>query len=186
MSGTINAPSGDLRNPLLQQTESALEARLKPETRADYMKIVVAGLHIALAGGPNGFLAKLHASNDPIGLCAKGAAQLVLVMSKEAKGTMPRQAMVPAGLTLMLHGLDFIDRAGVKIGANELARATTQYGNELFHRQGITPEMLKNATAKVHSIVQDPDAMAKINLKAGITQHPDAAKLTPIPGMPPP
>jgi hypothetical protein len=194
MSGLINAgppdagdaPTGssDLKNPLLQQTENQIESKLTPENRGAYNKVVVAGLHIALDKGPNGYMAQLIKSPDPIGDCAKGAVALVLIMRKEAKGVMPMQAGIPAGVTLMLHGLDFIDHAGiVKIGENELARATTLFANQMFHKLGITPRMLQNASSKVSQIVQDPDAMSKINMKAGITQHPDAAKPTPIPGV---
>lgn len=188
MKGLINdkaaASPGDLNNELLAQTEQALEAKLTPENRADYMKVVVAGLHIALQGGPNGFLAKLHDSADPIEDVAKGAVALVLIMKKQAKGIMPMEAMVPAGMTLMLHGLDFIDRTGTKIAEPELDRATALFMDNMFFRLGITPKMLETATQKVHQIANDPDSMAKINLKAGITRHPDAALPAAIPGMP--
>lgn len=187
MSGIINDKSStptNLSNKLLAQTERALEARLTPANRADYDKITVSGLHIALDKGPQGFLAKLHGAADPIGDCAKGAVALVLIMRKQARGVMPVQAMVPAALDLMLHGLDFIDRTGVKIAEPELDRATGLFANELFHRLGITPAMLENATKKVNEIAQDPDSMAKIQLKAGMTRHPDAAVPSQIPGVP--
>ena len=191
MSGIINAApppgasgSSALENPLLEQTENGIEAKLTPSNRADYQKVVVAGLRIALANGPNSFMAKLHASHDPIGDCAKGSVALLFIMQQHAKGVMPMQAGIPAALTLMLHGLDFVDHAGiVKIAEPELVRATTQFTNQLFWRLGITPAMLQHATKRVHTIVQDPDAMAKINLKAGLTKHPMAAEPTQIPGL---
>ncbi len=183
-AGAPAAGSSTLGNALCQQMENGIEAKLTPENRNDYNKVVVAGLHIALARGPQSFMAKLHASQDPIGDCAKGAVALMLIMRKETKGAMPLEAGIPAGFTLMLHGLDFIDHAGiVKIGEPELVRATTLFTNNLFFRLGISPAMLQHATTRVHQIVQDPDAMAKINLKAGLTRHPDAATPTPVPGL---
>lgn len=198
MSGLINAAPSDappkpadaapespstLRNPLLAETEQKIEGNIvDPNTKTDFMKVVVAGMHAALANGPNGFMGKLRASQDPISDCAKGAVALVLIMSKESRGVMPPKAMVPAGMVLMLHGLDFIDRAGIaKIGAPELDSATKTFGNEMFHKLGITPGMLQHATGRVHQLMQDPDAMQKINLKAGITRHPLAATPTPMP-----
>lgn len=189
MSGLINAaaPSGgssQISNPLLQSAENALEAKLTPENRDDYNKVVVAGLHIALANGVNGFMAKLAHSADPIGDAAKGAVALTLIMRKDAKGVMPMQAGIPAAYTLMLHALDFIDRTGVvPIAEPELVRATTQFSNQLFHKLGITPQMLTSATQRVHQITQDPDAMSKINLKAGLTTAAGAATPTPVPGL---
>lgn len=182
--GTQAAGPSALANPLLQQMQNGIEAKLTPENLDDYNKVVVAGMRIALDRGPQSFLAKLHASPDPIGDCAKGAVNLMLIMRKETRGAMPLQAGIPAGFTLMLHGLDFIDHAGiVKIAENELVRATHQFANQLFWKLGISPEMLQHATNRVHQIVQDPDAMSRINLKAGLTRHPDAAMPTPIPGL---
>jgi hypothetical protein len=198
MSGIINAPSGDagpsdesdkagggLSNPLLRQAEQQLETNLAPDNKANYDKIVVAGLHIALQNGPNSFMAKLRNSRDPIGDCARGAVALVLIMSKQSRGVMPMKAMVPAGMTLMFHGLDFIDRAKIaKIAEPQIDQAATTFTNFLFHKLGITPAMLQHAAGRVQEITQDPDAMAKINLKAGITRHPMAATPTPLPGGP--
>ena len=200
MSGLINAQpttaapddaapqqSSPLRNPLLAETAQKIESNIvDPNVRADFLKVVVAGLHIALANGPNSFVAKLKTSQDPIGDCARGAVALVLIMRRESRGVMPMKAGIPAGMVLMLHGLDFIDRAGIaKIAEPELDNATKIFTNELFHKLGITPGMIQQATGRVHQILQDPDAMAKINLKTGATRHPLAATPTPLPDSTP-
>lgn len=191
MSGIINAapPAGGaqaaLHNPLLAQAEAKIKAGLTQQNHVNYMKIVVAGLDILLNKGINGFMAKLRYSKDPVADCAKGAAALVQIMQRMAHGIMAMKAAVPAGMTLVLHGLDFIDQSGIaKIAEPELERATRIYANTMFARQKITPGMLQSATARVHQIIQDPDAMEKLNLKAGFTRHPMAATPTPLPGGP--
>jgi hypothetical protein len=198
MSGIINGTSGDagriadramlggsLGNPLLQQAEDKVESGLTPENRANYLKIVVAGLRIALDKGPDSFMAKLRNSRDPISDCATGAVALVLIMRKQARGVMPMKAAIPAGMTLMFHGLDFIDRAKIaKIAEPELDRATTIFTNTLFQKLGITHAMLQQAASKVHAITQDPEAMQKIQMKAGFLRHPNAATPTPLPPGP--
>lgn len=177
--------SNTMRNPLLQQAEDKIETGLTPETQANYMKIVVAGMHAALDKGENGILASLKQSPDPIADAAKGAVSLVMILRKEAHGVMPLKALVPAAMTLMLKALDFADRSSiVKVGTNDLVRATHVFTDFLFARLGITKQALANAANRVHQITQDPDAMAAINLKAGITRHPLAATLTPLPGAP--
>lgn len=196
MSGIINAPTGDaspdqggqagsgggLSNPLLQQAEQKIEANMQPDVRAAYMKVVVAGMSVALAKGPDGFMGKLRQSQDPISDCARGAVSLMLIMRKEAKGVMPMKAGIPAAMTLLFHGLDFLDRAKIaKIAEPEIDRATTIFTNTLFQRLGITPQMLQHAVGRTHQIMQDPTAMAAINLKLGATRHPDAAAPTPLP-----
>jgi hypothetical protein len=196
MSGMINAPSdapsdaggqpssgGGLSNPLLQQAEQQLESGLTAANKADYDKIVVAGLHIALDKGPDSFMAKLKNSRDPIGDSARGAASLVLIERKQSRGVMPMKAMVPAGMTLLFHALDFCDRAKIaSVAEPQIDQATTTFVNFLFHKLGITPGMLQSAAGKVHAITQDPQSMAAISLKAGLTRHPMAATPTPLPG----
>jgi hypothetical protein len=198
MSGIINAPSGDaapsdddggqasgLGNPLLAHAEQQLEAKLLPATRADYDKILVAGLHIALQNGPSSFMAKLKTSRDPIGDCARGAASLVLIMRKQSKGVMPMKSAIPAGMSLMFHGLDFIDRAKIAtIAEPQIDQASTTYVNFMFHKLGITPGMLQQMTGKVQTLMADPGSMQKIQMKAGLLRHPDAATPTPLPPGP--
>jgi hypothetical protein len=174
--------SGSMSNPLLQQTEAGIEKGMDPTIHDAYLKIVLAGMHIALDKGPDGILASLKLSKDPVADAAKGAVAMVIVMRKEAKGIMPMKAMVPAALTLMLKALDFADRSGiVKVAEPELVRATHIFTDQIFARTGITKAGLQKAANRVHAITQDPEAMAKINLRAGITRHPMAAEPTPLP-----
>jgi hypothetical protein len=191
MSGIINAqpaagkpPASGLNNPLLAEAAAKIEGNIADDqVKLDYQKIVVAGLHIALARGPQSFVAKLGASRDPIGDCARGAVALVLIMRRESRGVMPIKAMVPAGITLMLHGLDFIDRAKIaQIAEPELDKATTLFTNELFHKLGITTQMIERLGGRVHEIMQDPQAMHAISLKSGLTRM--VAQPTPMPPEP--
>jgi len=176
-----------MSNPILQASEQKIEDGLTDSNRESYMKIVVAGMAAGLARGPNSILASLLKSPDPVRDAAKGAVGLVLILRKDAKGVMPLKAMIPAAMTLMLHALDFVSHAGhTQVGTNELVRATHIFTNTLFGHFGITPAMLQQAAQKVHGLTQDPVAMAQINLKAGITQHPAAANPTPMPAEPTP
>jgi hypothetical protein len=176
-----------LANPLLQQTEDTIEHNLSvsPENLDNFNKIVVSGLHIALDKGANGFMASLAQSADPVADAAKGAISLVLIMRKDARGVMPLKAAVPAAMSLMLHALDFIDRSKIApVGNPELVRATHIFADFMFARMGITKAGLANAAQKVHRITADPQSMAAINLKAGLTRHPMAATPTPLPPGP--
>ena len=46
--------------------------------------------------------------------------------------------------------------------------------NLIFQRFGITAQMLHTAAAKVHALTQDPAAMAKVNMRAGLIKAPNA------------
>lgn len=163
----------EMNNPLLEQAEQKVESQLEEENRANYLKIVVAGMHAALDGGPNSILASIKQSKDPISDCAKGAVSLVLILRKQAHGIMPLKAMVPAAMTLMLKALDFADRSGVvKVGRPELIKATKIFTDTIFARFGISKDQIAKAGEKVDAITRDPSAMSKINLKAGVTRDP--------------
>jgi hypothetical protein len=180
------AMATELSNPLLQQAEDKVEAGLTPENRGNYMKVVVAGMHVGLDKGPDSLLAKLTQSKDPIADAAKGAVSLVIILRKQARGVMPTQAMVPAAMTLMLKALDFLDRSKVvAVGQPELVRATHIFTDFMFARLGITKAGLANAATKVHALTQDPQAVAAMQMKAGFTRHPMAATPTPLPPGPP-
>jgi len=175
-----------LQNKLLEAAEQKIESSLTPETRPNYLRIVVAGMKAAAEGGPQSIIASLKASKNPIHDAVVGAINLVLMMSRQSRGTMPVKALVPAAMTLMLHALDFAERIGlVKIGNTELVQATHLFTNALFQRLKITPTMLHGAIRNVHGITQDPAKMELINRQLGAAKHPDAKDMGPIPSSAP-
>ena len=168
--------------PILEAAEKKVEEQLLPEIHESYLKIVVAGMHAGLDGGPNSIMAKLKTSKDPIADCAKGAIGIVIILKHQSKGIMPVKAMVPAASTLMFKALSFADTAGiVKVGNEELARATHIFAETFLHKLGVTPKMLSNAMSNVHRISQDPVAMELMKRKTGFVKHPDASEPTPLP-----
>lgn len=172
----------ELNNKVLQACLARIEEQLAPENRDNYMKIVVAGMRVALDKGPNGIAGSLLKSKDPVADAAKGAIGLVLGMREEAKGVMPMQAMIPAAMSLMLKALDICDRAGlVKVGNEEVDRATKIFTGMIMKMHKITPQMLKHATSKVNQLSEDPAALQKMRLAAGFDRHPNAPTPTPLP-----
>jgi hypothetical protein len=88
-------------------------------------------------------------------------------------------------MSLMFHGLDFIDRAKItQIAEPQIDQAATIFTNFLFHKLGITSGMLQHAAGRLHQISADPQSMAAISLKSGLTRHPNAATSTPLPPGP--
>lgn len=157
-----------LSSPILEQAEQKIESSLTAANRADYMKIVVAGMKAGMQGGPNSILVSLQKSKNPVSDCAVGAIHLCMLLRKQSRNTMPVKAMVPAATTLMLHALDFVDKTGlVKIGTTELVKATHIFANEMMRVAGIKPGMLQTAAAKVHAITQDPQQLAKLKQMSG-------------------
>jgi hypothetical protein len=181
MAGLINQPSTiqqppTIQNPLLAKAEAKVEASVgQGQTRADYLKVVVAGMRAALANGPQGMMAKLKGRPDPVHDCALGAVNLVIYMRHLATGTMPMRSIVPAAMTLMLQALDFADHTGiVKVGAPELDRATHIFTNAIFKALGITPQMLSQAAGMVHGVTQNPEQLAAVKQQLPQPQQGEA------------
>jgi hypothetical protein len=127
-------------------------------------------------------LAGLKQSRNPISDSATGAINLVLLMRKQSRGTMPEKALVPAAMTLMLQALDFVDKAGIaKVGKDELVQATHIFTNHMFEAFGVTLPMLTHAANQVHAITQDPAKMELLNRRAGVVKDPRASVPTPMP-----
>lgn len=160
----------DIQDPVLQAAETKVEQGLIPEVRANYHKIVVAGMALAMEHGDQGILYSLKNSKNPIHDCAKGAVNLVLILRRQAKGVMPLKAMVPAGMTLMIKALDFVDKSKIMpIDNATLVKATHIFTNEMFGAFKISPQMLHHAADKVHGMTQDPATMDKMRKASGIT-----------------
>jgi hypothetical protein len=179
---TAPAPVVPQGQAAIDATEQLVERQLTPDTREVYLKIVVAGMKAGLENGPNSILAGLQKSKDPVADCAKGAIGLVLILKHQSKGIMPVKAMVPAAMTLMLKALSFADRTGiVKVGPDELARATHIFANLFLAKFGITPQMMQTAMTKVQGLTQDPVAMEQMKRASGVVRHPMASSPTPLP-----
>lgn len=169
-----------MQNSLLQQAEERIEGQLIDPIREPYNRVVVAGLQLALQKGPNGILASLKNSKNPIYDCAAGAVNLVGLMSRQSRGTMPVKAMVPAATTLMLKALDFADRIGlVKVGPQELSQATKILANLVLKHVGVSPKMLQTAAGRVQEMARDPQKMAALQRAAGVGKDSGAAPNTP-------
>jgi hypothetical protein len=161
-----------MQNSLLQQAEDKVESQITdPKVREAYTRVVVAGLQIGLKNGPNGILASLRNSKNPIYDCAAGAVNLVGLLSRQSRGTMPMKAMVPAATTLMLKALDFADKIGlVKVGPQELSQATKILANLILKHVGVSHQMLQHAAGQVQAMTRDPQKMAALQRAAGVTK----------------
>lgn len=177
-----------LNNKILKATEAQIEANLTPDTRRDYLKIVIAGQRYVMHNGRNGLLASLKDRPDPIRDCVRGAVNIVSFLRRLSRGTMPVQAMVPAAMSLMLQGLDFVDKAGiVAIGRDELVRATRLFIDDICKAAGVTPEKLRQISQATTAVMNDPGRMEMLKRHVGAVRAPNASMPVDIPNdMPPP
>lgn len=151
-----------IQNTLLKQAEDRVEKTVPRAQRDNYLKIVVAGMKYALDKGPEGVLASLKDSKDPLSDSVHGAIGIVGGLRRNAKGTMPIAAMVPAAMTLMLHALDFAEKMKlITVTATELDNATHLFMDTIMPLLQVPKTKLDESLSQVHDILRDPDKMAQ-------------------------
>src|SRR3990167_3125094 len=152
-----------MENSLLKQAEAQIERQLKPEVRQNYMKIVVAGLKLAMNKGGACLLASLKESDVTVSDIVQGAIGIVGLLRKESKGVMPVNAMVPAAFALVLQGLDLADKMGVlEVTKPVLDEATRDFGEGITKALGLTPEKMKSMATQVQGVMADPAKMKQL------------------------
>jgi hypothetical protein len=149
--GAAVDPKTPLRNPLLQQIETEIESVLPPDQRDPYMRLLVAGMHAALDPQPNGqppLVAQFRQSKDPINDAAIGSAGIMMMLYHKANGAALPQALIPAGMSLLLKALDFLQRTRMvpQIAEPDVDRATHAYTDQIFKAFHITPQGIQRDT----------------------------------------
>lgn len=183
--GSPRPATPPVQDNILKAAQDRIESQLTPANRANYEKVVVAGLRVGLDGGPDSIIASIRQSKDPVKDAAIGAVNLVMMLRKQSRDTMPAQALVPGATTLMLNALDFAERLGLlKVTRSELARATHILGNYVMRLFGVTTQNFTAAAGRVQGIVQDPTAMELLARRAGVVKSPLAGTPTPTPATP--
>ena len=157
------APTGGKMSPLLAKVEAKVESTVKPNMKAAYNRIIAGGLKFAFDPKAHGTVVQgLDKSVDPVHDVAVGVVGILILMSKKAQGTMPTEAMVPAGLVLVLHGLDYLEQTGrMQITNTEVDDATQTYITNLQPKIGLNEKVMGQAVSGAQKAMQDPALMAK-------------------------
>ena len=171
-----------MENQLLKGLEADLERHLLPKTRADYEKVVVAGMRVALnaipGSGQKSLLGRLNESKDVVQSCSVGAGAVVLFLFQESKFRMPGNVIPFAAQTLFYKALDTAEKAGIlKVTTKEVDRGTYLLADYMLAKIHISPEKFKMLTQRVHDITNDPTQMEALSRRSGISK--DAMASTP-------
>lgn len=136
---------GKTTNPLLQKTEQAIEAKVKPEQRQSFQKIVTAGMKLMYSEKVRqGITKELQRNKNIPDVVGNGIAKLLGTMMSQSKGTMPMQAAIPAATVLLCEALDFVEQAGlVKVGNDVLAKTMLTFNASFMQLIGATPDKLQ-------------------------------------------
>ncbi len=167
--GIIDNSNQQSMNPLLQKTEAAIEAKVTPDNKSAHDKIVAAGMKLAFSkASHDAVIQGLDQSKEPVHDIAVGVVGILLMLSQKAKGTMPVPPMVSAGMVLVLHGLDYIEKTkGIKITNTELDDATKLFITTLSPKIGLTPQVMAKVNQTAQGAMQNKQLMAEYTKRSG-------------------
>jgi hypothetical protein len=142
-------PLGKTVNPLLQQTEQAIQAKVAPQMQNALQRTVTAGLSVMYSPQSHQIMvAQLTKPGDPAKNVAEGAAKLMGVLYKQSKNTMPIPIMIPAAMVLMCEGLDFLTQAnGTQITPQLVAQCTQDLGHFMLVLLGVSQQQMHTVIA---------------------------------------
>jgi hypothetical protein len=159
MAGLLHdAGAGKLSPDSIQQ-----QFKIPPEYHTAYTKACVAGMKLLFDASTHDMVSKYLDKPGSIGLkIGKGIADVVLFLYSKSNKTLPPQVLVPTGLYLTSHALDYVKKTGqfpiTPKDEGEAVQAMLGFVLEKFH---IDPNKLMAAGEKSPTgaaLPQTPDA----------------------------
>ncbi len=156
-----------LKNQLLQQAQAKIEATAKD--RARYDRLLSAGVKTIYDKATFAKLSQSIAqSESPVEDVAKGIVAILNMLAHKARGTIPHEVMIQAGMALLLDALDFVEQAGiVKIDNQALDTATQEFIEAMLPSVGLSPQKMESALSSVKGTMSDPARMAQYQTSIG-------------------
>jgi hypothetical protein len=156
-----------LKNELLQQAQAKIEEGVTD--RASYDKLLAAGTKTIYDQATFAKLsASLAESENPVEDIAKGLVSLLHLIAQKARGTLPHDVLLQAGMALMLDALDFAEQAGlIKVDAATLDTATQEFIEAALPSVGLTAEKMAGILDGVKQTMGNPERMAAFEQSQG-------------------
>lgn len=160
MAGLLNSSTSkpsNLADPLLQQIEQKLEAKVPPQLMKQYQAIVVSGMAILYNAKTAQFIKqRMQASPDMVENVSKGVADLIMMVfqnsgqhASKAATEQFFQASMLACVTLMCQVLDMTEKVGaVKVTSDMIGKCTQATYKATMAHFGVTPQMVQQQMMK--------------------------------------
>ena len=147
---------------------------MPPEMRDAYQRVVVAGKKMMYA--PETAEA-IHGIilDDKIPMANKlgeGVANLVVMMDNQGNGTIPKDVLVPVGVTLMFEAADYLFEVGMEVTEKDLSDAMEMMVYSIFEAYGVPQAEVDKIIDKLMGDL-DLDNETKEKLVGGV-KEPEA------------
>jgi hypothetical protein len=156
---------------LLAKVEA--EAQKHAKDREEYDKFVTAGMRYMFQPKiVNVLKREIGKGDDPAIEVGEGVAGITMILSKNVGKEVTIETIIPAAITMMVHGMDAMAKAGlIEINEETVGEATNALCMKLLELMGITPQMLNHAAGRVNEELANPEFAAKAQQSMGGMQN---------------
>ena len=144
----MQAPNPEIMSPVVQAHMDELEqmrSLLDGKLGDAYDRVVTAGMKMMYAPESAEMIQNLI-MNDEIPLANKlgeGIANLLVMMDNQGNGTIPKEILVPVGVTLMFEAADYLFEVGEEVTEDDLGKGLELMINGIFVGYGIDPKKME-------------------------------------------
>lgn len=150
--GATPTGGSDLKNPILKQIESSIEAKVSPKIKKTYLAIVVSAMKLCFDEKTNPSLIKgLKSSADipkNVSLICAGMLGTIYKQSGHKNGQEFVSAAVPASMTLMCQILQFAEQSGmIQLTPQNVSQCAALTSQAVLKKFGIDHGKVQQAVA---------------------------------------
>ena len=164
----LPAPNPEVMSPVVQAHMDELEKMrqmMDGKLGQAYDRVLTAGMKMLYSPEAAEMVTNLVMDDQvPIpNKLGEGIGNLLIMMDNQGNGTIPKEVIVPVGVTLMFEAADYLFEVGVEVTEDDLGKALELLLTTIMTGYGID-------TAKMDAIIDD---MGK---KLGFEEEPDEAE----------
>ncbi len=149
---------------IIAKARSTFEQRVPADQQDALQRILLAGQKLLYDKTTNTEVEKrLQSSKNPAEAAGNGAVELLGVLSRESRGTLPKTLVGPSAAILMTELLDYLKQTGrIKGTPDDLETATRALSETMMKGAGLTPESFDQMLGKVSESMGDPKIAAAV------------------------
>lgn len=137
---------------------------IPPQLEGAYQKIILAGMKVMFDKSTHQLMIKeLDGPGDMATRLGKGMTGLMSLLWQQSNKTLPPNLIIPAGLELMAHAVDFLKKAGQDVTDQEFGEAVQVFIQNTLKAFHLDPEKVAMIGARGAQGEQAPAADAAAN-----------------------
>lgn len=114
---------------------------IPPNMQQAYDKVVAAGMQIMFDEKTRDrVMAEIQRPGDWSEKLGRSIAGLMMLMVQKSNNTIPPMVIIPAGMELMAHAVDFLNQAGEQVPDTEFAEGAALMIETLLKQFGVDPD----------------------------------------------